>query len=87
MLPPTASRVAANTRPEINEKILEQTQVNIAKYGAGPAGEIDLRLAQLDREWDTERFLEANATGLSLLGLILALLHNWWWLLIPFTGL
>jgi hypothetical protein len=33
--------------------------------------EIDLRLADLESEWDTERILEANAASFSLLGLLL----------------
>jgi hypothetical protein len=37
---------------------------------AGPEA-IDRRLAELDREWDIERTLEANASGAVLIGLAL----------------
>jgi hypothetical protein len=83
MLPATTRRVIDNTRAEINEQIARHTEANVAKYVGAPASDLDARLAQLDREWDIERLLEANASGLTLLGLLLALTVSWYWLIIP----
>jgi hypothetical protein len=68
MLPSTAERVPQHTREEYNEAIRRQTEENVARIAsAGPAA-INRRLAELDREWDIERTLEANAATVSLIG-------------------
>jgi len=55
----------------VNEQIRRQTEENIARYTqAGPAA-IERRLAELDREWDIERALEANAATAVLVGVTL----------------
>jgi hypothetical protein len=54
----------------LNEQIRRQTEHNVARYAPDPAA-IDRRLAELDREWDIERTLEANAASISLSGLAL----------------
>ena len=46
---------------------------------------IDRRIADLDREWDIERWLEANASSLALSGLLLGLTVNRKWLLLTGT--
>jgi hypothetical protein len=83
MLLATAQRVAAHTRPKYNERIARKTVANIAKYIGSSHSAIDGRLAKLDREWDIERILEANASGFTLLGLILAITSSWAWLILP----
>ncbi len=71
MLPSTVERVPRHTAAHVNEQIRRQTEQNIARYtAAGPAA-IDQRLAELDREWDVERALEANAAGVVLLSVLL----------------
>src|SRR5207245_259358 len=68
MLPSTVERVPRHTPAAYNEAIRRQTEANVARLAsAGPAA-IDRRLAELDREWDIERTLEANAASLTLLG-------------------
>ncbi len=69
MLPSTVERVPKHTREQFNEKIHHQTQTNIGDYAAAGPAAIDRRLDELDREWDIERALEANAATISLLGL------------------
>jgi hypothetical protein len=69
MLPATTTRVRENTPARSNEAIRRQTEVNVAHYAAAGPEAIDRRLAELDREWDIERLLEANAASVSLVGL------------------
>ncbi len=83
MLPATTRRVSEHTSQEINERIARQTEAMVARYASASLDEIDGRLAQLDREWDIERLLEANASAITLLGLLLAISVNWLWLLLP----
>lgn len=67
-LPPTTRRVADNTPEAVNRRIAEDTEQSL-RYFAGHPEEIEQRLAALDREWDIERVLEANAATISLAGI------------------
>ncbi|MBE0529814.1 MAG: DUF2892 domain-containing protein [Rhodospirillales bacterium] len=80
--PPTTKRVAANTAEHINERVRQQTEAALAYFADHPE-EIGRRLEQLDREWDIERTLEANAASFSLLGLTLAVNRGSRWLALP----
>src|SRR4051812_6017058 len=71
-LPPTTSRVAEGTPASINRRIAQATENNV-RYYAAHREEIDARLAELDREWDIERSLQANAAVIGLGGTLLAL--------------
>ena len=71
MLPSTNDRVPASTAPHVNAQIRNQTEANIRQYGAGGPIAIERRLEELDREWDIERLLEANAATAVLLGVTL----------------
>ncbi len=78
----TATRVPQHTEEAINERIYRQTACNIEHYGKQGTDAITNRLAELEREWDIERTLEANAASLALIGLGLgALVHRRWYLL------
>lgn len=79
-----ADRVARNTPIEVNRKIGRQTEMRLAYFAAHPE-EIPRRLAELDSEWDIERALEANAAGLSLLGVALGVTRGARYLLLPFA--
>ncbi len=69
MLPATTARVAENTAEAINERIRRETEQSVAHHQAlGPAA-VERRLQELDREWDIERTLEANAASFALIGL------------------
>lgn len=82
LVPPTGSRVPAHTAAEINWRIERQTEEAVAYFAAHP-DEIDDRLDELDREWDIERVLEANAASISLVGLALAAGVDRRWLALP----
>lgn len=83
LIPPTTSRVADQTDADINARIRRQTEANVAYFGKGGAQAITDRLRELDREWDVERLLEANAATIALTGLCLGSLVNRRWFLLP----
>jgi hypothetical protein len=76
MIPDTQSRVPSHTLPHINARIEHETQARITE--AARTGTIDERLAQLDREWDTERTLQTNFALVALIGLGLGLRNPRW---------
>jgi hypothetical protein len=82
-LAPTATRVERSTADDINRAIEAATRRRLAWY-ADRTTEIGGRLAALDREWDVERTLEANAATLSLLGGALGATRSRMWFLLPF---
>jgi len=82
LVPPTTDRVPRHTDQDLNERITRQTEHNVGRYAANP-GLIDGRLRELDREWDIERTLEANAATVSLVGLSLGRLVNRRWYILP----
>lgn len=82
MLPATNQRVAAHTPQSINDRIRRRTEADIIYYANRP-DEIDSRLEDLDREWDVERVLEANAATLALSGVLLGAVADRRWLFLP----
>ena len=71
MLPETTTRVPRHTASHVNAQIERQIEENVMRTAAGGREAITRRLAELDREWDIERTLEANAATVSLMGLTL----------------
>ena len=82
MLPTTTQRVPQATDEELNERIRRETEASVANH-AGSREDIDRRIAELDREWDIERTLEANAASVSLVGIVLAATVSRKFLLLP----
>ena len=78
----TVDRVPSNTDEAINRRIQAQIEQRIAYY-ADHMAEIDLRLAELDREWDIERTIEANAATVALTGCILGATVDRRWFVFP----
>ena len=76
------TRVPEHTRDSVNRQIRHRTARNIHYYSQHQ-DEIPQRLHALDREWDIERAIEANAATLGLLGVTLAATHNRRWLALP----
>lgn len=83
MIPATAQRVPENTAEHVNEEIRRRTEESIARTAAAGPEAIDRRMAELDREWDIERTLEANAATLAAVGAGLALAVDRRFALIP----
>jgi len=82
LFPSTVRRVALNTAPAVNRRIARRTETNVAYYASHPH-RIDQRLAELDREWDIERLLEANAATVAFTGVALAAFAGRRWLALP----
>jgi len=83
MLPSTTARVPLHTPQRYNDAIRKQTEENVARYArAGPAA-IERRLQDLDREWDIERVLEANAASIAFAGVALGALVDRRFLVLP----
>jgi len=81
---PSGDRVAYNTPAQINREIENRTDDSVFYYAAHPEY-IDQRLLELDEEWDIERYLEANASTLMLIGTTLGAAVDRRWLWLPGT--
>lgn len=82
MLPDTYNRVSRHTADAINQQIADQMDDSI-EYHARHPEMIDDRLRELDREWDIERTLEANAATLALSGVLLGAFIDRRFLVLP----
>lgn len=82
MLPSTTGRVSANTAASANTRVRRDMEERIAFLARNPSL-IAGRLGELDREWDVERVLEANAAILAFSGVALAAAHDRRWLALP----
>ena len=78
----TLNRVPAHTDEEINRQIREEMERRVAYYETHK-DRIPARLAELNREWDIERTLEANASTLAFAGVLLGSTVDRRWLALP----
>lgn len=76
------TRVEDHTASSVNERIRAFTGGEVDYYADHPE-EIDRRLAELDQEWDIERWLQFNSAALSFAGLGLGLFHSKKWFALP----
>lgn len=83
MIPSTVDRVPLHTAEHVNEMIRRQTEHRVSRCAAAGAEAIDRRLGELDREWDIERTLEANAATVALIGLTLGATVSRKWYAFP----
>lgn len=81
MLPKSATRVQDHTPGPINEKLRRRAEERVAVVSAQGPERIDERLRELDREWDTERLLQANFAALTMSSVLLGAFVNrkWFW--------
>lgn len=70
-MPDSRSRVPVHTANAVERRIHAQMDANVRRYAARPQ-EIEQRLHELDREWDIERAIEANASALAFAGIALS---------------
>ncbi len=82
MLAETSHRVSENTSEAINQKIRRETIKRLQDIGTDKA-KIHRRIYELDREWDIERAIQANASTLMLLGLSMSIRKHKAWLALP----
>ena len=69
-------RVRAHTAAHVNEEIGRATERNIIRAAGLSKAALSRRIAELDEEWDIERYLEMNASALAFSGIALGLLVN-----------
>jgi hypothetical protein len=82
-LPATSTRVEHATHPSINDRIRTRTDAQVARLEAARPVELQARLQELDREWDIERVLQANASALVMLGVALGYAVDRRFLILP----
>lgn len=78
----TKDRVPDHTEPEINARLEWETRDRVQSLAHNKTG-IDARLRELDEEWDIERAIEANASTLAFLGVLLGFFAHPYWLALP----
>jgi len=78
----TRTRVETAGSAELTEQVRVEMLETLAHYAAR-LDDIEARLSELDKEWDIERALEANAATLGLVGALLAVTHDRRWVALP----
>lgn len=82
IIAPTTTRVPSHTPDYLNQRIRERSREHIENCAAYP-DRIEAQLLALDREWDIERVLEANASSLVIVGTALGYLVSAWFYWLP----
>jgi hypothetical protein len=83
MISRTTSRVPEHTADAVNAQLRKETEDRVAYWASLGPEAIEERLAELDREWDIERALEANAATAVLAGVVLGVVAHRRWFLFP----
>ena len=78
----TADRVRRHTAAEVLRRIDDVTVASLARCADSPAA-AERRLAELEREWDVDRGLEAEAATMGLVGLALGVFAHKRFLAMP----
>jgi hypothetical protein len=78
----TALKGYRHTPASLNLAIQSGINESVREHAARPE-RIGQRLAELDREWDIERTLEANAAALAFTGIVLDTTVDRRWLALP----
>jgi len=82
IIPSTTERVSRHTSDQLNQQLERRIRESVLQHAQAPRQVLDRRLAELDHEWDTDRWLETLSGSLVLIGLGLSAL-NLWWLTLP----
>lgn len=75
-------RVRAHSSPAATRRLDQDRLDRVRRFAAAPAEEVTRYLETLDREWDIERRLEANAAVVSLLAVGLSVVRSRRWLIL-----
>jgi len=76
-------RVRAQTAERINDEIDQRTKRRLMRATGAPPAALSRLIADLDEEWDIERWLETNASILALTGTVLGRFINKKFLVVP----
>jgi hypothetical protein len=85
ILPATDERVPMHTGERANQRIQARMLHDVTRYFGASEETLTQRIRELEREWDIERTLEANAASIALLGLTLGVTVDRRFLLLPFA--
>lgn len=85
LIPPTTKRVEMHTSNKVNQKIAQVTEGNLKKLQCANSDSLTDRIKQLDKEWDTERVLEANAATIIFVSSVIGFLTSPYWFIL--TGI
>jgi hypothetical protein len=84
ILPATTRKVPMCTDEKVNAQIRQQSIQSIGADESKSDKALAERIEKLDREWDTERFLETNASLIIFAGSLIGILtRNYYWFLLP----
>ena len=83
MIADTTHRVTKHTPQKLNKRIFEATKRDLINHVKSP-DLITARLQKLNTEWDIERVLEANASSLVVVGVILGAVTTPWFYILSF---
>lgn len=83
ILNPLLDRARTNTCDEVNYEIDQKTRENILWFSREDPDLIAARIAELDKEWDTERVLILNASAISLASMVFGITKNRLWFVMP----
>ncbi|SKA82129.1 hypothetical protein SAMN02745166_00867 [Prosthecobacter debontii] len=75
--------VQQNTEEALNEQIEASAKLRVGGISVQSREEISRRIEELDQEWDIERWLECNASFLAFSGLLLGLVRNKKYFIVP----
>ena len=75
--------VHASTAPQVNERIEREMRYRIMDFANKSPEDISQRIAELEQEWDIERYLECNASAIAFGGLAMSIVGGKKWLLVP----
>jgi hypothetical protein len=71
---PDTDRTRANTWREINERLDHETELRLRSAATQDRGALTERIEELEREWDFDRIIEAEAAIMGVSGLILGVM-------------
>lgn len=81
-IPSSRDRVPDHTAAHVNREIDATIEENVRRHSIS-SEMIAGRLRELDKEWDIERAIEANASTLAFIGIVLGSFVHWYWLALP----
>lgn len=70
---PDVDRIRANTWPDVNRRLDHEAELRLRFYAAQDGAVLTRRIEELDREWDLDRVVEAEAAVTGLTGLLLGM--------------
>jgi hypothetical protein len=81
MIPSTTQRVPLNTGEELNEQVNQRTRESVVQHAQAHPETLERRLAELDQEWDTDRWMETVYAVVILAGIALSPFNPLWLIL------